>query len=109
MIIDGLFMSLIGLAVVFLVLIVLLICIYMLNFFDNKSISGKQNKLKKNDNEPDNKNFLGLELTAALVGVSLALSESNNLYNFIPNSDSRAKNSNWSSTGLQRLFKGRGS
>lgn len=109
MIIDGLYMSLIGLAVVFLVLIFLLISIYVLNFFDNKSISAHQNKLKKNDNEPDDKNFLELELTAALVGVSLALSESNNLHNLIPNSDSRVKNSNWSSTGLQRLFRGRGS
>ncbi len=106
MISDGLYVSLIGLAIVFLVLIVLLIAITLLNLIENKkSINNNSGELSE---KPSDKNFSKLELTAALVGVSLALGSNKNENNFPSESVKKIEDSNWKALGQQRLFKGRG-
>ena len=106
MISDGLYVSLIGLAIVFLVLIVLLIAITLLNLIENKkSINNNSGELSE---KPSDKNFSKLELTAALVGVSLALGSNKNENNFPSESVKKIEDSNWKALGQQRLFKGTG-
>ena len=106
MISDGLYVSLIGLAIVFLVLIVLFIAITLLNLIENKkSINNNSGELSE---KSSNKNFSKLELTAALVGVSLALGGNKNENNFPSESVKKFEDSNWKALGQQRLFKGRG-
>jgi Na+-transporting methylmalonyl-CoA/oxaloacetate decarboxylase gamma subunit len=106
MISDGLYVSLIGLAIVFLVLIVLFIAITLLNLIENKkSINNNSGELSE---KSSNKNFSKLELTAALVGVSLALGANKNENNFPSESVKKFEDSNWKALGQQRLFKGRG-
>ena len=106
MISDGLYVSLIGLAIVFLVLIVLLIAITLLNLIERKkSINNNSDELSE---KPSNKDFSKLELTAALVGVSLALGDNKSSNTFSSEPVSKFENSNWKALGQQRLFKGRG-
>ena len=105
MISDGLYVSLIGLAIVFLVLIVLLIAITLLNLIENKKSINNSGELSE---KPSDKNFSKLELTAALVGVSLALGSNKNENNFPSESVKKIEDSNWKALGQQRLFKGRG-
>jgi len=107
MISDGLYVSLIGLAIVFLVLIVLLIAITLLNLIENKKSIINKNSGELSE-KPSNKNFSKLELTAALVGVSLALGANKNENNFLSESVKKFEDSNWKALGQQRLFKGRG-
>ena len=106
MISDGLYVSLIGLAIVFLVLIVLLIAITLLNLIERKkSINNNSDELSE---KPSKKDFSKLELTAALVGVSLALGDNKSSNTFSSEPASKFENSNWKALGQQRLFKGRG-
>ena len=100
MVLDGLYMSLIGLAVVFMVLIFLLITISLLNFFD-------KNPKKKNietDILTPSKNS-GMENVVAAIALSLAMSESNPTKNIIKKNN--VGSSNWLSNGQQRLFRSR--
>lgn len=102
MVLDGLYMSLIGLAVVFMVLVFLLVTINLINFFDKKttvdiSIEEYATPAQKiNDN---------MENIAASIALSLALSESSSTTR--PAQRSNFGISNWLSNGQQRLFKSR--
>ena len=107
MISDGLYVSLVGLAIVFLVLIILLIAITLLNLIESKkSFNNTSNELTKIST---NENFSKLELTAALVGVSLALEDNKDENISLKEPEVKFGNSNWKALGQQRLFKGRGS
>ena len=102
MVLDGLYMSLIGLAVVFMVLIFLLITISLLNFFDKnpkkKNIETDTPILsKKTDNKMEN--------LVAAIALSLAMSENNPTKNIIKKNN--MSSSNWLSNGQQRLFRSR--
>ena len=102
MVLDGLYMSLIGLAVVFMVLIFLLITINLLNYFDKnpkkKNIETDTPILsKKTDNKMEN--------LVAAIALSLAMSENNPTKNIIKKNN--MSSSNWLSNGQQRLFRSR--
>ncbi|MBK66039.1 MAG: hypothetical protein CL769_03715 [Chloroflexi bacterium] len=102
MVLDGLYMSLIGLAVVFMVLVFLLITINLINFFDKKvsvDISKKEFKapMPKINDSMDN--------IVASIALSLALSESSPTTR--SEKDSNFGSSNWLNNGQQRLFKSR--
>ena len=104
MIIDGLYMSVFGLLVVFLVLIVLFFVVISLNFFDER-FSPKKSEGKKVDKKKSVST--NLDLIAALIGVSFALSETDkNRMKDPPAFDNTP--SLWFSNGIQRLFKSRG-
>lgn len=102
MVLDGLYMSLIGLAVVFMVLIFLLITISLLNFFDKnpkkKIIETDILTLSKNSGNK-------IENVVAAIALSLAMSESNPTKNIIKKNN--VGSSNWLSNGQQRLFRSR--
>lgn len=104
MIIDGLYMSVFGLLVVFLVLIVLLFVVLSLNFFDER-FSPKNSEVKKVDKKKSVST--NLDLIAALIGVSFALSETDKNRMKDPSAFDNTP-SLWFSNGIQRLFKSRG-
>jgi Na+-transporting methylmalonyl-CoA/oxaloacetate decarboxylase gamma subunit len=92
------------LLVVFLVLIVLLFVVLSLNFFDER-FSPKNSEVKKVDKKKSVST--NLDLIAALIGVSFALSETDkNRMKDPPAFDNTP--SIWFSNGIQRLFKSRG-
>ena len=102
MVLDGLYMSLIGLAVVFMVLVFLLITINLINFFEKKvsvDISKKEFK------EPMPKINDSMDNIVASIALSLALSESSP--SIRSEKDSNFGSSNWLNNGQQRLFKSR--
>ena len=106
MISDGLYVSLVGLAIVFLVLIILLISITLLNLIENKkSVDNNSDELPEISSNND---FSKLELTAALVGVSLALEDYKDENTHLPESEVKFESSNWMALGQHRFFKGRG-
>ncbi len=103
---DGLYVSLVGLAIVFLVLIILLVSITFLNLLERKkSINDDSGEISE---KPSSKDFSSLELTAALVGLSLALGDNKSTSTISSESLIKFENSNWKALGQQRLFKGRG-
>ncbi len=102
MVLDGLYMSLIGLAVVFMVLIFLLITINLLNYFD------KNPKKKNIDTDTlisSKKSENKMENVVAAIALSLAMSENNPNKNIIKKNN--MSSSNWLSNGQQRLFRSR--
>ena len=101
MVLDGLYMSLIGLAVVFMVLVFLLITINLLNYFD------KEPSKKNIEIETPlllNKSDSNIENVVAAIALSLAMSEKTSKMN-IANKNSGS--SNWLSNSQQRLFRSR--
>tara|TARA_B100000900_G_C20545796_1_gene702482 strand:- start:1001 stop:1315 length:315 start_codon:yes stop_codon:yes gene_type:complete len=102
MVLDGLYMSLIGLAVVFMVLVFLLITINLINFFDKKTTVDNS---KKEYATPAQKINDNMENIVASIALSLALSES--ISTTRPAQGSNFGSSNWLSNGQQRLFKSR--
>jgi|TARA_B100000530_G_C15929079_1_gene476109 Na+-transporting methylmalonyl-CoA/oxaloacetate decarboxylase gamma subunit len=103
---DGLYVSLVGLAIVFLVLIILLVSITFLNLLERKKgIVGDSSEISEKSSSKD---FSSLELTAALVGLSLALGDNKSTNTFSSESLIKFENSSWKALGQQRLFKGRG-
>ena len=102
MVLDGLYMSLIGLAVVFMVLVFLLITINLINFFDKKV---SVDIPKKEFEEPMPKINDSMDNIVASIALSLALSESSPATR--PAKDSNFGSSNWLNNGQQRLFKSR--
>ena len=102
MVLDGLYMSLIGLAVVFMVLIFLLITISLLNFFDKNP---KKKNIETDILMPSNNSGNKMENVVAAIALSLAMSESNPTKNIIKKNN--LGSSNWLSNGQQRLFKSR--
>tara|TARA_B100000941_G_scaffold95492_1_gene66418 strand:+ start:4102 stop:4413 length:312 start_codon:yes stop_codon:yes gene_type:complete len=101
MVLDGLYMSLIGLAVVFMVLIFLLITINLLNYFDKNP---KKKNIETNTPLPSKKPDNKMENIAAAIALSLAMSDNNPTKNIIKNN---IGSSNWQSNGQQRLFRSR--
>ena len=102
MVLDGLYMSLIGLAVVFMVLIFLLITISLLNFFDKNP---KKKIIETDILTPSKNSSNKMENVVAAIALSLAMSESNPTKNIIKKNNMGS--SNWLSNGQQRLFKSR--
>lgn len=102
MVLDGLYMSLIGLAVVFMVLIFLLITISLLNFFDKNP---KKKIIETDTLIPSKNSGNKMENVVAAIALSLAMSESNPTKNIIKKNNMGS--SNWLSNGQQRLFKSR--
>ena len=70
MVLDGLYMSLIGLSVVFMVLIVLLVTINILNYFDKKSSTNTIEEISSNSQKKPNDS---MENIAASIALTLAL------------------------------------
>ena len=71
-VIDGLYLTLVGLCVVFVVLILLMLSIYFLNFFEGKFFSNNNNLVAKE--EIGVKNSITKDIAAAVaVAVPLAL------------------------------------
>jgi Na+-transporting methylmalonyl-CoA/oxaloacetate decarboxylase gamma subunit len=102
MVLDGLYMSLIGLSVVFMVLIVLLVTINILNYFDKKSANSVVEEISPNvQKEPKD----SLENIAASIALTLALLDNKSSRTHA--SKSNFGSSNWLSNGQQRLFKSR--
>jgi Na+-transporting methylmalonyl-CoA/oxaloacetate decarboxylase gamma subunit len=102
MVLDGLYMSLIGLSVVFMVLIVLLVTINILNYFDKKSANSVIEEISPNvQKEPKD----SLENIAASIALTLALLDNKSSRTHA--SKSNFGSSNWLSNGQQRLFKSR--
>ena len=83
MVLDGLYMSLIGLAVVFMVLIFLLITISLLNFFDKNP---KKKNIETDILAPSKNSGNKMENLVAAIALSLAMSESNPTNNIIKKS-----------------------
>tara|TARA_S200000501_G_scaffold304350_1_gene292395 strand:+ start:19 stop:333 length:315 start_codon:yes stop_codon:yes gene_type:complete len=102
MVLDGLYMSLIGLSVVFMVLVVLLITINILNYFDKKSATTTIEEISY-DSQKEPKD--SMENIAASIALTLALLDNKNAKT--PVSKSNFGSSNWLSNGQQRLFKSR--
>ena len=102
MVLDGLYMSLIGLAVVFMVLIFLLITISLLNFFDKNP---KKKIIETDILIPSKNSGNKMENVVAAIALSLAMSESNPTKNIIKKNN--VGSSNWLSNGQQRLFRSR--
>tara|TARA_B110000438_G_scaffold293210_1_gene332677 strand:- start:460 stop:789 length:330 start_codon:yes stop_codon:yes gene_type:complete len=108
MLLDGLTMSAIGLLVVFLVLVILLLTVNILNFIEKKVDAKQLNTITTSTGIAVESNNSELDLTAALIGVGLALSEleqkdQSKIYNSVRNDSSQ-----WFSNGIQRLFRSRG-
>jgi Na+-transporting methylmalonyl-CoA/oxaloacetate decarboxylase gamma subunit len=102
MVLDGLYMSLIGLSVVFMVLIVLLVTINILNYFDKKSANSVIEEISPTvQKEPKD----SLENIAASIALTLALLDNKSSRTHA--SKSNFGSSNWLSNGQQRLFKSR--
>lgn len=102
MVLDGLYMSLIGLSVVFMVLVVLLITINILNYFDKKSATNTIEEITSDfQKEPND----SMENIAASIALTLALLDNKSART--PLSKSNFGSSNWLSNGQQRLFKSR--
>ena len=100
MVLDGLYMSLIGLSVVFMVLVVLLITINILNYFDKRSISNTVEEISTtSQKEPKD----SIENIAASIALTLALIDNKSAVS--PNDKNNFGSSNWLSNGQQRLFK----
>ena len=72
MVLDGLYMSLIGLAVVFMVLVFLLITINLLNYFDKKP---SKKIIEVESTSTLNKSESNIENVVAAIALSLAMSE----------------------------------
>ena len=70
MVLDGLYMSLIGLSVVFMVLIVLLVTINILNYFDKKSSANTIEEISSSSQKKPNDS---MENIAASIALTLAL------------------------------------
>ena len=102
MVLDGLYMSLIGLSVVFMVLVVLLVTINILNYFDKKSAT---NTIKEIASDFQKEPKESIENIAASIGLTLALLDNKSART--PLSKSNFGSSNWLSNGQQRLFKSR--
>ena len=75
MVLDGLYMSLIGLSVVFMVLIVLLVTINILNYFDKKSSTNTIEEISSNSQKKPNDS---MENIAASIALTLALLDNKN-------------------------------
>tara|TARA_Y100001936_G_scaffold55160_1_gene54031 strand:+ start:3378 stop:3689 length:312 start_codon:yes stop_codon:yes gene_type:complete len=101
MVLDGLYMSLIGLAVVFMVLVFLLITINLLNYFDKKP---SKKIIEVETAETLNKSESNIENVVAAIALSLAMSEKAPQMNI---SNKNSGSSNWLSIGQQRLFRSR--
>ena len=101
MVLDGLYMSLIGLAVVFMVLVFLLITINLLNYFDKKP---SKKIIEVESTSTLNKSESNIENVVAAIALSLAMSEKIPQMNI---SNKNSGSSNWLSIGQQRLFKSR--
>ena len=101
MVLDGLYMSLIGLAVVFMVLVFLLITINLLNYFDKKPF---KKIIEIETASTLNNSDSNIENVVAAIALSLAMSEKAPKMN-IANKNSGS--SNWFSIGQQKLFKSR--
>jgi len=108
MLFDGLTMSAIGLLVVFLVLVILLFTVNVLNFIENKVDAKKLNTIAASTDTAVEPNNTELDLTAALIGVGLALSELDQIDQGKIYSAARNDSSQWFSNGIQRLFRSRG-
>ena len=102
MVLDGLYMSLIGLSVVFMVLIVLLVTINILNYFDKKSSTDTIKEISSNSQKKPNDS---MENIAASIALTLALLDNKNAKTHVSKSNFGC--SNWLSNGQQRLFKSR--
>ena len=102
MVLDGLYMSLIGLSVVFMVLIVLLVTINILNYFDKKSSTNTIEEISSNSQKKPNDS---MENIAASIALTLALLDNKNAKT--PISKSNFGRANWLSNCQQRLFKSR--
>jgi len=100
MVLDGLYMSLIGLAVVFMVLVFLLITINLLNYFDRKPTKNIEIETASTSNKSES----NIENVVAAIALSLAMSEKTPQLNI---SNKNSGSSNWLSIGQQRLFKSR--
>ena len=101
MVLDGLYMSLIGLAVVFMVLVFLLITINLLNYFDKKP---SKKIIEVESTSTLNKSESNIENVVAAIALSLAMSEKIPQMNI---SNKNSGSSNWLSIGQQRLFRSR--
>ena len=101
MVLDGLYMSLIGLAVVFMVLVFLLITINLLNYFDRKP---SKKIIEVESTSTLNKSESNIENVVAAIALSLEMSEKTPQMNI---SNKNSGSSNWLSIGQQRLFKSR--
>ena len=102
MVLDGLYMSLIGLSVVFMVLVVLLVTINILNYFDKKSATNTIEEITSDfQKEPND----SMENIAASIALTLALLDNKRAVSL--NSKNNFGISNWVSNGQQRLFKSR--
>ena len=102
MVLDGLYMSLIGLSVVFMVLVVLLVTINILNYFDKKSAT---NTIKEIASDFQKEPKESIENIVASIGLTLALLDNKSARTTL--SKSNFGSSNWLSNGQQRLFKSR--
>ena len=100
MVLDGLYMSLIGLAVVFMVLVFLLITINLLNYFDRKPTKNIEIETASTSNKSES----NIENVVAAIALSLAMSEKTPQMNI---SNKNSGSSNWLSIGQQRLFRSR--
>ena len=80
MVLDGLYMSLIGLSVVFMVLIVLLVTINILNYFDKKSSTNTIEEISSNSQKKPNDS---MENIADSIALTLALLDNKNAKNDI--------------------------
>ena len=101
MVLDGLYMSLIWLAVVFMVLVFLLITINLLNYFDKKP---SKKIIEVESTSTLNKSESNIENVVAAFALSLAMSEIPPQMNI---SNKNSGSSNWLSIGQQRLFRSR--
>ena len=101
MVLDGLYMSLIGLAVVFMVLVFLLITINLLNYFDKKP---SKKIIEVESTSTLNKSESNIENVVAAIALSLAMSEKTPKMNI---AGKNSGSSNWLSNGQQRLFRSR--
>ena len=104
-------MSLIGLAIVFAVLVILMIVIYGILFVDNKFMGSQNSKIVDENNVSNEKNLddLNLKQIAAMIGLGLALTD-NSGNKMHDNEIVKVSNeeSAWVAYGIQRLFKTRG-
>ena len=97
-VIDGLYLTLVGLCVVFVVLILLMLSIYFLNFFEDKFFSNDNNLIPKEVTGVKNSITKDIAAAVAVALYNKSKITQNNNFEYV------VKDNSWISVNRSRIF-----
>lgn len=97
-VIDGLYLTLVGLCVVFVVLILLMLSIYFLNFFEDKFFSNDNNLVPKEVTGVKNSITKDVAAAVAVALYNKSKIKQNNDFEYV------VKDNSWISVNRSRIF-----